>query len=356
MRDAIVFSTWDWQTFNVPERIALALASRGSRVLYCEMPVSRLRRRHRPFAEIAKGVHRFAPEYFGGKLNLLPLARNFQWKSVAQQILAKANELQLREPVFLYSHVKHMMPLCREMRAKGLPLVHICMDYPEAYQYELIAASNRTLVIPQAVFHKLKAKYGEKIERIPQSIYLPRESRRANGPEAEPPELSRIPHPRLGYLGPIVARVNLALLKETLAKNPEWHFICFGDASALPLPNVHSLAWRRPAELPAFAASLDAGVMPYDCFAEKNLHCAPLKLFDYFLAGLPVVSTPVISVWEFSDLIYFGETAPEFSQAIRAALDESPESEKRRRRTEIARAHSTEALGQCLEEILNLKA
>jgi hypothetical protein len=40
MRDAIILSTWSWDRFNVPERIALALAMRGARVLYCEIPAS----------------------------------------------------------------------------------------------------------------------------------------------------------------------------------------------------------------------------------------------------------------------------------------------------------------------------
>ena len=57
LRDAVVFSTWDWNVFNVPERIALALASRGARVLYCAMPVSRFRRAQKPLREVAKGIY-----------------------------------------------------------------------------------------------------------------------------------------------------------------------------------------------------------------------------------------------------------------------------------------------------------
>ena len=86
----------------------------------------------------------------------------------------------------MYSHVDRMVPLCEEMKAHGLPLVHVCMDYPEPYQYELIELSERTLVIPTSVFHKLRAKYGGKIEWIPQSIHLPAaQNGRAH---AEPPE------------------------------------------------------------------------------------------------------------------------------------------------------------------------
>ena len=40
MRDASMLWSWSWDTFNVPERIALALAIRGARVLYCEIPAS----------------------------------------------------------------------------------------------------------------------------------------------------------------------------------------------------------------------------------------------------------------------------------------------------------------------------
>ena len=122
--------------------------------------------------------------------------------------------------------------------------------------------------------------------------------------------------------------MNLPLLREVLAAHAEWQFICFGDASALRLPNVHSAAWRRPEDLPAYVASFDVGVMPYDCFEEKNLHCVPLKLFDYFLAGLPVVSTPVLSLSEYSDLIYFGDTPAEFAKAVEAALSEPSASPK----------------------------
>jgi len=74
-------------------------------------------------------------------------------------------------------------------------------------------------------------------------------------------------------------------------------------------------------------------------------------VFDYFLAGLPVVSTPTIPLWEFADLIYFGETAEEFSLAISQALEEPAHSPKRTIRAQVARAHSTEALARCLAEI-----
>jgi Glycosyl transferases group 1 len=352
MRDAIVLSTWSWETFNVPERIALALASQGSRVLYCEMPVSRFRRHGKALTPIGKDIYIFGPKYDGGKLTSIPFARGRQWKTVADQISTQAKALDLRDPLFLYSHAARIERLCTEMKMRGLPLIHICMDYPESYQYDLIELSEQTLVIPKSVFHKLRAKYGDKIQWIPQSIHLPMAQ---NGEPPDLVELTAVPHPRLGYLGPLYRRINLPLMREILACRPEWHFIFFGDSNELKAPNAHSAGWHKPEKLTRYVLLFDVGVMPYDCFDEKNLHCSPLKLFDYFLAGLPVVSTPILSLSDFSDLVYLGDTPGEFSRAIERALEEPVNSPKRDARKQVARNHSTEALGRRLIEILQPK-
>ena len=114
------------------------------------------------------------------------------------------------------------------------------------------------------------------------------------------------------------------------------------------------MGWHRPEELPRYVESLDAGLMPYDCSGKKNLYCSPLKLYDYFLKGLPVVSTPILEISEFKDLVYVGETAEELAAAVARALEEPPDSPKRALRMDVARAHSTEVQGQRLEEVLAL--
>ena len=90
------------------------------------------------------------------------------------------------------------------------------MDYPDPYQYELIELSDRTMVIPKGVFHKLKARFGEKVVSIPQSIQLPAAELPKNGFWSEPLGLTKVLRPRLGYLGPLYGRVNLPLLNDVL--------------------------------------------------------------------------------------------------------------------------------------------
>ena len=57
MRDAIVFTGLSWEMFNVPERISMALASLGSRVLHCEPPQSVLRGKAQVMRHVADGIH-----------------------------------------------------------------------------------------------------------------------------------------------------------------------------------------------------------------------------------------------------------------------------------------------------------
>src|SRR6185437_3244385 len=354
MRDAIIVSGWNWETFNVPERVALALARLGGKVLYCENPVSRLRGRGRPLEEIEGGVHRFGPEFLGHRLNLVPFGfPQFQARMMANQILQNAAKLKLKDPLFLYAHGEFFLPLCREFKRKGFFLVHICMDYPEPGQEKHIQLSDLTLVIPKSVFHQLRPKYGDKIALIPQVTAMLSSDCQVGANARASDEFSAIPGPRLGYIGPVTDRLNLKVLEKILRVRPDWQFIHFGAAKCLPLPNVHVIAWRDPGKLKDVTANLDVGFMPYDCYSNKNFHCIPLKVFDYFHAGLPVVSTPIVNLWEYSDTIYFGDDAEELCSAIQSALDEPADSPKKSARVAIAKQHSIEGLAACLDRVLS---
>lgn len=351
-RDAIVMSGWGWETFNVPERVALALASLGSKVLYCQNPVSILRGRGRTLEEINSGIHRLVPHFLGHRLNRIPFGfPQLQAQVVANQILQNVSKLDLKDPLFIYAHGDFYAPLCRAFKRKGFPLIHGCFDYPEPGQDRHIELSDLTLTLSKTVFHQLKAKYGTKIALIPEVRWISDPDKQAPAGEAE--EFVAIPRPRLGYIGPVTDRLNLRVLESLLTARPDWQFLHFGEAKCLSLPNVHVMAWRPPEKLQDLTAQLDVGLMPYDCYSNKNFHCMPLKVFDYFSIGLPVVSTPIVNLWEFSDTIYFGDDAGELGRAIQSALDEPVDSPKKSARIAIAREHSIEALAVCLDQVLS---
>lgn len=148
----------------------------------------------------------------------------------------------------------------------------------------------------------------------------------------------------------------MPILHELLVTRSDWHFVHFGDFKCLPLPNVHTVPWRDASDLDDLVAALDVGLMPYDCSNDKNFHCLPLKLFDYFDAGIPVVSTSIINLWAYSDTIYFGDTAEELTTAIEKALDEPSDSPRKSDRKKIVEKHSTGALAEALSILFSMRS
>src|SRR5262245_20581879 len=126
MRDAILFSGWLWETFNSPERFALSLAHAGAKVLYCENPVSLFVRTGRRMEEVFPGVHAYGPEFLGHRLNIIPGMAHFQCRMLAAELASLSASLGLRDPLFVYPHLKNLTPLCRLMKHRGFPLIHLC--------------------------------------------------------------------------------------------------------------------------------------------------------------------------------------------------------------------------------------
>lgn len=352
MRDAIILSGWNWQSFNVPERLALALARSGSRVLYCENPVSLLRRSGRPLSEISPGVFALGLRFVGHRLNSFASLSWIQARLLVDQIIRNADKLGLKRPLFIYPHGDYCLLLCKQFKRMGFQLVHICMDYELSLQMEHVRQSDLTLAIPAAAFQELKQKFGQKIRFLPQfsSVGAVDFSTRP----VEPAELSSIPRPRLGYLGNLTGRASVPLLREVLSKHPQWHFLSFETKKWLPLQNEHVLPWRAQGDLAAVLQAIDVGFMPYDCLDPKNFHCVPLKLFDYFSCGMPVVSTPIAYVSEYRDLVYTGGTGGEVAAAISAALAEPLDSPKRAKREALAAEHSLENQARTLAALLDI--
>jgi glycosyltransferase involved in cell wall biosynthesis len=354
MRDAIIFSGTAWESWNVFERMSVALSQLGVRVLYCENPVSRTKNAASPPDEVVSGVFRFRPRIWGHRLNAFSPLASAQSRMVVEQIHAEAKTLNLHRPLFIYGHMGRLLPICRQMQRRGYPLIHVSMDKPQNQLIEHASIAARTLVIPQASFDELRAKLGDRVVKLPQLGSIVRNEIEESAGLEEPAAFHSIPRPRLIYLGAPQSRLMLPALREILAARPQWHFVHFGAPDALNSANSHAMPWMSKADLARVIAMTDVAFMPYDGANEQSFNCVPLKLLDHFEIGTPVVSTPIISVRELRDVVYLGENAEELTNAIESALNEPPDSPKRMRRKEIAREHSLENIAAFLKKVLPL--
>jgi hypothetical protein len=355
VRDAIVFSGMSWEAFGAGERMSLALAQLGCKVLHCGPPVSVLRGKPRPMREVSPGIYSLHLRFVSSRLNQVPIAPNMQARMMYRQIQTLASELRLRDPIFIYAPLGRQFPLCGMMKRNHF-LVHVAMDHigcDPNYKGH-VELSDRTLVIPKTSYHSLRAQLGEKVLLIPQSVDFTTLAGACEAAPAEPALLAAIPKPRLGYLGSVQNRLNLPILSSVLQAHPDWHFISMDSQKAVPLPNAHALPWMPADQLSALIRGLDVAFLPYDCDQAAQLHCVPLKVFDSFALGLPVVSTPLIHLWEYENLVYFGDSAQELAAAVKRALSEPPGSPKRDARIEVAKTHSIENLAKLLGKHLPL--
>ena len=78
--------------------------------------------------EIPRGVYRFQPVLLGQRLNALAPLRSIQVSGLRAQIDRAAADLDLREPLFFYFHMKQMFPLLTRLKGKRF-LAYVCMDY-----------------------------------------------------------------------------------------------------------------------------------------------------------------------------------------------------------------------------------
>lgn len=352
-RQAIILSGWGWRSNGTPERLARALALAGWRILYCENPASFARRSKQSRFPLAAGVEGFRPSFLGHRVNFLPFGSKLQGKLLANQILEQARQAGLTQPIAIYPPGEWVIEVAREFKRRGLRGVFLCTDRVEGFEPEgLASVCAATLVIPRAVYAQLRAKLGDKIRLIPQL------GPQLDGEAATPPgsraaaDLEAVPRPRLVFLGLPANRLHHGLLERLLAAHPDWHFVACGPVPGLRLPNVHEIAWFDPGELPALLRLVDVGFLPYDCSSEHILHGVALKLYDYFAAGLPVVSTPLLHLGEYGNLVYLGDTAEELAEGIGKALSEAPDDPRRDERRRIARAHSLESLSPVVSRLL----
>jgi glycosyltransferase involved in cell wall biosynthesis len=88
--------------------------------------------------------------------------------------------------------------------------------------------------------------------------------------------------------------------------------------------------------VPDFLDSCDAAMIPF-CRSALTFATNPIKLYEYFSAGLPVVSSRLPEVELYGDLVYIADTPQQFASSIAQAVRESSPSARQQR---LARGQS----------------
>jgi len=138
-------------------------------------------------------------------------------------------------------------------------------------------------------------------------------------------------------------RFHWNLLLAVAALLPGCDFRVYTNRSHVPPgmrfpPNLLLLDWVPVRDLPSMLEACALGFMPY-VLAEPTLSGFPLKMFEFFAGGLPVVSTRLRELERFEDSVTLCEGDPEGTAALIQREIEGDTSERRRARRALAEAH-----------------
>jgi UDP-galactopyranose mutase len=153
----------------------------------------------------------------------------------------------------------------------------------------------------------------------------------------DPADQHHLERPRIGYCGAIDDRMNLDLIRDVAARQPDWQFVLIGptvgiDNASLPrAANLHYLGVKKYEELPRYLAGWDVAMLPF-AHHHATRFIGPATTAEYLAAGCPVVSTSIRDVvrpYGEGKLVHIADTPDEFARAIAAALAEGRQSAAR---------------------------
>jgi glycosyltransferase involved in cell wall biosynthesis len=175
-----------------------------------------------------------------------------------------------------------------------------------------------------------------------------------------PERLALLPRPIIGYAGNLRDRIDWGLLAETVKARPEWSFVLLGSAQSnqqardlAAFPNVHFLGVVEYSKVIDYLRGFDVAIVPH----ERNKlteHMNPLKVYNYFAAGLPIVMTGVANLEEMEPYVRVARGAPRFLEQIESALLDPPLPSEQRQRmmTEISWASRVAGMLDVIERKL----
>ena len=157
-----------------------------------------------------------------------------------------------------------------------------------------------------------------------------------------PPEIARIPRPRLGYFGAVEPwLMDEQLIKRAAQEHPQWQWVFIGNRSRgleiEKLPNTHFLPLIPYPDLPNYAAGFDVCVLPWETELAFTSYGSAIKVREYMATGKPVVISPLPEYEPFKDVLRMARSRDDFFTQVKAALLESDPALGQRRQAAVAK-------------------
>ncbi|MDY6941298.1 MAG: glycosyltransferase, partial [Cyanobacteriota bacterium] len=144
---------------------------------------------------------------------------------------------------------------------------------------------------------------------------------------AKPSELESLQGPIVGYVGNLSDRIDMDLLRYIAIQKPNWNLVIIGSAHGSSqifeleeLSNIHLLGVKKYDEAVKFIQHFDVAIIPH-LANELTRSMNPLKLYVYYAIGVPIVTSEIPNIEEFSGNIHVASNHPDFVKCIERSID-----------------------------------
>jgi len=356
--DIVCFPVFDWEfRFQRPQQLMVELGRRGHRVFFLS-PQRGSARRGLAIDRVADNVWQVVLPH------TTALDRYGCWSELnSTQLLDGVGRLRRDQSMACVVAVVQLPTwtsvATTASRQFGWTLVYDCMDDWESFRgvQSRIAEDEKQLVNAATAITVSSEALREKWSAAAAPVSLVRNAvdfeRFAAGRSSG--LLSRTTRPVIGYYGAIAEWFDVELIRDLARQRPQYSFVLIGNPHAAEaktlrdLPNVHLLG-EKPYELmPAYLADFDVCIIPFR-ITPLTRATDPVKIYEYFSQGKPVVATPLPELQRHQPLLVLAADSVSFAAALDEAVREN-DPPRREARIEVAKANPWSARGEVLDAV-----
>jgi hypothetical protein len=229
-------------------------------------------------------------------------------------------------------------------------------------KFKLLKRANHVFAISKVLKDKYQKIYSKKVSIVPQGFDLEKYSKNENNARKSlifDKYFKKINKQKkiLGFVGGINDRLDFELLHEIIMQHPQHIFVFCGPITEdenisghvypsrirrlFKLENVVHIPEQNREDLLNIILNFDICLIPYDISLPFNKYSYPMKIFEYFYAGKPVLSTKIAELTKkhFNGLVYYGNKA-EWNNYIKFLINNQWSKEKRKKQRSMALANT----------------
>lgn len=159
----------------------------------------------------------------------------------------------------------------------------------------------------------------------------------------------------IGYVGGLNCRLNYPLLDQLIGNHPEWLFVFYGpEQKNIEKDKIyHTQKWIKKLKehkntlfgysddryfIYGLIKNFDIAIIPYNLDLVFNSYCYPMKIFEYFYLGVPVISSGILELKEkrFDGLMSIAADYKSWENSIKKLLENKIPGKKQRQQRELA--------------------